>query len=52
MITPLNDFAIFQNHDDISIAYGRKAMGNYKGSSVFHQPVHTVFNVTFRSGIY
>ena len=46
------DFAIFQNHDDISIAYGRKAMGNYKGSSVFHQPVHTVFNVTFRSGIY
>ena len=51
MSTLLNNAAVFHNKDQVCVSDRRKAMGNDKAGSAFHQVIHTLLDNTLRTGI-
>ena len=44
MVTSFDDFAVFKNHDCVTVSYRTQAVSNYKYCTTFHQSVHTFFD--------
>lgn len=51
VIALLDDVSILQNQDQIGIADRRKTMGDDEARSAFHQVIHGLLDLNFRSRI-